>query len=152
MIATVVVTVVFYSLKMQTRAFKSATEYYTPIVRSDKPLRGCQVDINNLLDSGLHKIQNERKSRIREVCEMCRRNGSSMECRHLTMDEDYHNASIYNKLFVDDKHKVSIKIRTKYCCVPNSNHRMTNSDVGCQEVGRCRIRCGISQNSVSNRV
>ena len=51
----------------------------------------CQVDVvNNLTTSGLNKIQNERKSRIRNVCDMCRRNRTSMECNHVTLDEDYH--------------------------------------------------------------
>ena len=104
-------TVVFYILRVQ-----APTKYYTHVVISHtdhhKPLKGCKVYINNLIESRLSKIQNERKSRIREVCEMCRRNRSSMECNHLTMDEDYHNATIYKKLFVDDKHRVSIKIRT----------------------------------------
>ena len=80
--------------------------------------RGCDVQlITNLVESKLWEIQNERKSRIREVCEMCRRNRSSMECNHLTMDEDHledHKSNIYNKFYVSDKHKVSIKLHLAF--------------------------------------
>ena len=66
----------------------------------------CSVDVNyNLF--GLKKIQDERKSRIRNVCDMCRRNRTSMECNHITMDEDYHSKIVYKNLLVNDKHKVS---------------------------------------------
>ena len=68
----------------------------------------CKVDvINSLVVSGLKAIQNERKSRMREVCEMCRRNRSAMECNHLTMDEDAHKRIMYKHFYVNDKHKVS---------------------------------------------
>ena len=66
----------------------------------------CSEDVNYNL-SGLKKIQDERKSRIRNVCEECRRNRTSMECSHVTMDKDYHSKIVYKNLLVNDKHKVS---------------------------------------------
>ena len=70
--------------------------------------RPCKVD--NSVNSALKKIQNERKSRIRDVCDMCRRNRTSMECNHVTMDEDSPRKVVYKNLIVDDKHKVLFKI------------------------------------------
>ena len=73
----------------------------------------CKVNpVSSLENSVLNEIQNERKSRIHEVCEMCLRNRSAMECNHLTMDEDEHKANIYTKLIVDEKHKVKKKTLT----------------------------------------
>ena len=67
----------------------------------------CRVEaIYGFADSGLKKIQDERKSRLRDVCNMCRRNRTSMECNHVTMDEDYHRRFVYTNLLVNDKHKV----------------------------------------------
>ena len=67
----------------------------------------CRAEvIYRLADSGLKKIQDERKSRLRDVCNMCRRNRTSMECNHVTMDEDYHRRFMYTNLLVNDKHKV----------------------------------------------
>ena len=71
----------------------------------------CKIDVlHNLNNSPLKKVQNERKSRIRDVCNMCQRNRTSMECNHVTMDEDYHKKIIYENLIVDDKHKVCINL------------------------------------------
>ena len=67
----------------------------------------CRVDvIYRLTDSGLKKIQDERKSRLRDICNMCCRNRMSMECNHVTTDEDYHRRFVYTNLLVNDKHKV----------------------------------------------
>ena len=120
MIATVVATVFFYRLKVRTRTFKVTTNKYNFLTinpeKHHKPLQRCKTDIiNNLVESSLWEIQKERKSRIREVCEMCRRNGSAMECNHLTMNGNYHSTKIYNKIFVDDKHKVSINCKQHFC-------------------------------------
>ena len=68
----------------------------------------CQVDVvSNLTGSGLKRIQKERKSRIKDVCDMCRMNRTSMECNHVTLDEDYHNNNMYDSILVDDIHEVS---------------------------------------------
>ena len=67
----------------------------------------CNVDaIYSLAESGLKKIQDERKSRLRNVCNMCSKNRTSMECNHVTMDEDFHRRFVYTNLLVNDKHKV----------------------------------------------
>ena len=67
----------------------------------------CEVDVvYNLTTSGLKKIQNERKSRIRDVCEKCRSHRSWMECNHVALDKDKHNNIMYENLIVDDVHKV----------------------------------------------
>ena len=77
--------------------------------QAKEPHKMCKVNVTyDLRDSGLLEIQNERKSRIREVCEMCRRNRSSEECNHITMDEDEHGRLMYDNLIVDDKHKVRL--------------------------------------------
>ena len=69
--------------------------------------RKCNVKIIRYLNgSGLKNIQDDRKSRIRNVCDMCRANRTSVECNHLTTDEDYHNEIMYENLIVDDKHEV----------------------------------------------
>ena len=63
--------------------------------------------IYNLSSSGLKEVQNERKSRIRDVCDMCRRNRTSIECNHVVLDEDYRDREdFYGNLVVNDKHKV----------------------------------------------
>ena len=75
----------------------------------------CKVDIlYDLTISGLRKIQDERKSRIKEVCDMCHRNRTSMECKHVTLDEDYHKEIFYRNLIVDDKHKVYINLYVQW--------------------------------------
>ena len=67
----------------------------------------CRVEvIYRLADSELKKIQDDRKSRLRDVCIMCRRNRTSTECNHVTTDEDYHRRFWYTNLLVNDKHKV----------------------------------------------
>ena len=67
----------------------------------------CRVNlVYNLTNTGLDVIQKERKKRIHKVCEMCRNNRSSMECNHITFDEDYHTTLMYKNLLVDDKNKV----------------------------------------------
>ena len=74
---------------------------------SQKP--NCRLHIiYNLSSSGLKEVQDERKSRIKDVCDMCRRNKSSAECTHVAPDTDYRrNLQIfYGNLLVDDKHKV----------------------------------------------
>ena len=69
----------------------------------------CKIDVvDNLTTSGLKKIQNERKSRIRNVCDMCRRNRTSMECNHVTLDEEQHDNSMYHNLLVDEIHQVRV--------------------------------------------
>ena len=61
----------------------------------------CNVKLIRYLNgSGLEKIQQERKSRIKQVCDKCHRNRTSMECDHLTMDEDHHNEIMYDNLIV----------------------------------------------------
>ena len=86
---------------------------------SEKP--NCRVRIiDNLNSTDLKVIQDERKSRIKEVCDMCSRNRTPVECNHVTLDTDYHrdppvmynflhlhrDPSVYNHLLVNDKHKV----------------------------------------------
>ena len=69
----------------------------------------CKVEnVDNLTSSGLKKIQDQRKSRIRDICDMCRRNRTSMECNHVTLDEDEHNNLMYRNLLVDEMHQVSV--------------------------------------------
>ena len=69
----------------------------------------CRVNIvDNLTTSGLNAIQNERKSRIKDVCEQCRRNRTSMECNHITLNEDEHDNFMYHNILVDDMHQVSV--------------------------------------------
>ena len=78
----------------------TSSQYY---IRSAQ----CNVKLTRYLNgSGLEKIQQERKSRIKQVCDKCRRNRTSMECNHLTMDEDHHNEIMYDNFIVDDKHEV----------------------------------------------
>ena len=82
----------------------------------------CEVNpVSSLENSVLNEIQNERKSRIREVCEMCRRNRSSMECNHLTMDEDDNERIMYKNLLVDDKHKVCSSIYLPDLNIPKTH-------------------------------
>ena len=51
----------------------------------------CRVRIiYNLNSTNLKAIQDERKCRMKEVCDMCRTNGTSMECNHVTLDADCH--------------------------------------------------------------
>ena len=51
----------------------------------------CRMEVvYSLADSGLKKTQDERKSRLTNVCNVCRRNRTSMECNHVTTNEDYH--------------------------------------------------------------
>ena len=74
----------------------------------------CKVQmVSDLEKSGLKDIQDERKFRIKKVCEMCRRHGnsSSNECYHLALNGDHrryadYRRKFYNNLLVDDKHKV----------------------------------------------
>ena len=67
----------------------------------------CKVGVvENLTSSGLRKIQKERKSRIKDVCDVCRRNRTSMECNHVTLDDDEHYTLMYYDLLVDEMHKV----------------------------------------------
>ena len=68
---------------------------------------GCNVHVvSDISNSGLEKIQKERKSRIKKVCDMCRKNRSSMECNHVTMGGDYRGKIMYQNLIADEKHKV----------------------------------------------
>ena len=76
----------------------------------------CSVDLKYNLYCW-KKIQDERKSRIRNVCDMCRRNRTSMECNHVTMDEDYRSKIVYKNLLVNDKHKVSKAMAFVLCYV-----------------------------------
>ena len=74
---------------------------------SEEP--NCRVSIiYNLNNTRLKVIQEERKSKIKEVCDMCRTNRTSMECNHVALDADYHRDPpvMYNFLLVNDKHKV----------------------------------------------
>ena len=51
--------------------------------------------------------QDERKTKINEVCEMCRRNQSSMECHHVAMGP---KGKMYGQFLVNEKHKVDIHL------------------------------------------
>ena len=62
--------------------------------------------VYNLNDTNLRKIQKERKRTMNKVCKMCRKDRFSMECNHVTQNEDKHSYLIYKNLLVDDKHKV----------------------------------------------
>ena len=53
------------------------------------------------------RIQDERLSRIRDVCEICEKNRVTEECNHVTMDSDYHLKYMYSNILVDEKHKVN---------------------------------------------
>ena len=69
----------------------------------------CKVRIiYNLNSTRLKVIQDERKSKIKEVSDMCSRNRTPVECNHVTLDADYHRdpPAMYNFLLVNDKHKV----------------------------------------------
>ena len=68
----------------------------------------CRVRIiYNLNSSGLKEIQDERKSRIKDVCGMCRRNRSFVGCNHVALDKDYQDRQdFYGNLVANDKHKV----------------------------------------------
>ena len=68
----------------------------------------CRVRIiYNLNSSGLKEVQDERESRIKDVCDMCRRNGSCVGCNHVALDKDYQDRQdFYGNLVVDEKHKV----------------------------------------------
>ena len=60
----------------------SQSHQYNIINLTDEP--ACTVSIiYNLSSSGLKEVQNERKSRIKEVCDTCRRNRVSTECNHV---------------------------------------------------------------------
>ena len=37
-----------------------------------------------------------------------------MECKHVTLDEDYHKEIFYRNLIVDDKHKVYINLYVQW--------------------------------------
>ena len=79
-----------------------------PIAESRSPKSAeCREGlVYNLKESRLDKIQKERKSTVKEVCKMCRRNGSSTECNHVSLDEDSHFPGMYENFYVDEKHKV----------------------------------------------
>ena len=84
----------------------------------------CRVRIiYNLNTSGLKEIQDERKSRIKDVCGMCRRNRSSVGCTHVAPDTEYHRSfqTFYANLLVDDKHKVGDCFRHRYYFVLEKN-------------------------------
>ena len=69
----------------------------------------CRVRIiYNLNNTRLKVIQDERKSKIKEVCDMCRTNRTSVECNSVALNEDYYRDPpvMYNFLLVNDKHKV----------------------------------------------
>ena len=69
----------------------------------------CKIQvIYNLSNSNLKQFQDERKSRIKEVCDMCRRNRSFVGCDHVAERVDYRHVrpDLYNHLLVNDKHKV----------------------------------------------
>ena len=85
----------------------SHSHQHNIISLTEEPACAVRI-IYNLSSSGLKVIQNERKSRIRDVCDMCRRNRTSIECNHVVRDEDYHRdrEDFYGNLVVNDKHKV----------------------------------------------
>ena len=78
-----------------------------PIVHSRPHKSECRESLTyNLKESGLDKIQKERKSTVKEVCKMCTRNKSSEECSHVSLQDDSHFPEMYKNLIVDEKHKV----------------------------------------------
>ena len=80
---------------------------------SEEP--NCRVRIiYNLNSTDLKAIQDDKKSRIKEVCDMCRTNRTSLECNHVALDADYNRdpSVIYNFLLVNDKHKVRDWLKT----------------------------------------
>ena len=85
----------------------SQSHQYNITSLTEEPTCAVRI-IYNLSGSGLKEVQDERKSRIRDVCDICRRNRVSMECNHVTLDEDYHRGreDFYGNLVVNDKHKV----------------------------------------------
>ena len=86
----------------------------------------CRVRIiYNLNSSGLLKIQNERKSRVREVCDMCRRNKTSMECDHVAEKIDYLHVrpEMYSHLLVNDKHKVK-RLECDTVSISSNHHQL----------------------------
>ena len=61
----------------------------------------------HVLNSDLEEVQEQRKERIRKVCAMCKnKRSSSGECNHVTPEDDHHGKYMYEKLLVDEKHKV----------------------------------------------
>ena len=115
-----VIVVTYYPQKFyveNTKHIRTTTNFNRPkqqlglfqnLTLNTKVQSKCKVGIvNNLTTSGVKKIQDERKSRTRDVCDMCRRNRTSMDCNHITLNEDYHNNIMYDNLLVDDMHKVS---------------------------------------------
>ena len=46
----------------------------------------AEVVYNLTNDSKLDRMNQKRKSRIRDVCEMCKRTRWSMECNHVALD------------------------------------------------------------------
>ena len=111
----VFITVAAFGISVFTGLIDPATRDSSILSRATVKLnaddnRTCKLDvIHNLANSGLNKIQDERKSMIRNACEMCRRNRTSMECNHVTLDEDFPRKIVYKNLLVDDKHKVPLK-------------------------------------------
>ena len=92
---------------MDDRPPKISPQWQKPIVDSRLNKSECREGvIYNLTGTELDKIQKERKSDVQEVCNMCKRNRSSLECSHITLDEDDHVPEMYDNLIVDDKHKV----------------------------------------------
>ena len=78
-----------------------------PIVHSRSYKSECRESLTyNLKESGLDKIQKQRKSTVKEVCKMCKRNKSSEECSHVSLQDDSHFPEMYENLIVDEKHKV----------------------------------------------
>ena len=94
---------------------------------SDQAICAVQI-VYDLNSSCLKDMQQERKFRIKKVCEMCHHdNMSSMDCNHLTLNEDYrlykdYARKFYNTLLVDDKHKVrTLAIRKLVGTAPEVN-------------------------------
>ena len=87
---------------------KQQLGHFQNLTLNTKVKSKCKVDIvNNLTTSGLKKIQDERKSQVKKVCDICRRKRTSIDCNHITLNEDYHNNIMYDGILVDDMHKVS---------------------------------------------
>ena len=85
----------------------SQSHQYNIISLTEEPACAVRI-IDNLSSSGLKEIQDERKSHVKKVCDMCQRNRTSIECNHVVLDEDYHRdrEDFYGNLVVNDKHKV----------------------------------------------
>ena len=59
-----------------------------------------------------HVIKSSHNAFLRDVCNMCRRSRASMECNHVTTDEDYHRRFVLSEYhsLVGEYHLVSIKM------------------------------------------